>query len=107
MSKTLTRLAVKKIAEAAARPKEDAKNKDEKEALALAIQVFGLLSEKADTRNWQRLPHTISYARVPIERGENVLTLNLSGGAGVAGKQELLNVEGRGNLEVRNVCTFR
>jgi hypothetical protein len=104
MTKTLTRLAIKKITEAAARPKEDAKNKDEKEALAMAIQVFNFLSEKADTRNWQSLPHTISYTRVPLESGENVMTLDLSGNAA---KQVLLNVEGRGKLEVRNVCTFR
>jgi hypothetical protein len=61
MATALSRLAVKKIAEAAARPKKDDKNKDSREALALAIQIFNFASEKADTRNWQSLPHTIYY----------------------------------------------
>ncbi|MBC8032851.1 MAG: hypothetical protein H7Y03_01805 [Chitinophagaceae bacterium] len=107
MSKTLTRIAVKKIAEEAARPKTDAKNKDEKEALALTVQIFNFLSEKADTRNWQSLPRTIFYSRIPLEKGENVMTLDLAATNGNPGKQVIINAEGRGELEVRNVSTIR
>lgn len=104
MSTALSRLAVKKLAEAAARPKKDDKNKDTKEAVALAIQVFNFVSEKADTRNWQSLPHTISYMRVPLQRGVNVLEITLSG---QSSKKFNLVVEGNGRLQVENICTLR
>jgi hypothetical protein len=104
MSLALSRVAIKKLAEAAARPKKDDKNKDTKEAIALAIQVFNFASEKADTRNWQSLPHTISYMRVPLQKGVNVLQINLSG---PAAKNFNLVVEGTGSLQVQNICTLR
>lgn len=104
MSTALSRLAVKKLAEAAARPKKDDKNKDTKEAIALAIQVFNFASEKADTRNWQSLPHTISYMRIPLQKGINVLEITLSG---QSGKKFNLVVEGTGRLQVENICTLQ
>jgi uncharacterized protein len=106
MSKALSRIAIKKIAEAAARPKKDDKNKDEKEALASAIQFFSLISEKADTRNWQTLPHTILYARIPLQTGTNQITVNFSGPNQQA-KPVNLVVEGNGRLQVQNICTLR
>lgn len=106
MAKTLTRLAIKKLAEAAARPKSDDKHKDEKEAMAAAIQIFNFVSEKADTRNWQSLPHTIWYTRIPLQQGINVLQLSLSG-RGASEKPMNIVVEGKGGLQVQNVCTLR
>ncbi|HTE28610.1 COG3014 family protein [Flavitalea sp.] len=106
MSLALSRLAVKKLAEIAARPKEDAKNKNEKEALAMAIQVFALASEKADTRNWQSLPHTIYYSRVPLAPGANVLKFNTSA-SGKASEAMDLAVEGNGSLQFRNLSSLR
>jgi hypothetical protein len=104
MSTALSRLAIKKLAEAAARPKSDDKNKDTKEAIALAIQVFNFASEKADTRNWQSLPHTISYMRVPLNRGVNVVEVSLTGQATT--KVNLV-AEGHGGLQVQNICTLQ
>ena len=106
MTKTLSRLAIKKLAEAAARPKKDDKNKDEKEALAAAIQVFSFISEKADTRNWQSLPHTILYTRIPLQRGTNELQINFTG-QNQQTKPVRLVVEGNGRLQVQNVCTLQ
>ena len=106
MSKALSRIAIKKIAEAAARPKKDDKNKDEKEALASAIQLFSLMSEKADTRNWQTLPHTILYTRIPLQAGTNQITVNFAGPNQQA-KPVNLTVEGNGRLQVQNICTLR
>jgi uncharacterized protein len=106
MSKALSRIAIKKIAEAAARPKKDDKNKDEKEALASAIQLFSLMSEKADTRNWQTLPHTILYTRIPLQTGKNQITVNFAGPNQQA-KPVTLTVEGNGRLQVQNICTLR
>ncbi|WP_276479577.1 COG3014 family protein [Paraflavitalea pollutisoli] len=104
MSTALSRAAVKKLAEIAARPKSDDKNKDTKEAIAFAIQVFNFASEKADTRNWQSLPHTISYLRVPLNRGTNVLQVTVSGQS-----SQKFNVvaEGNGSIQVQNICTLR
>jgi uncharacterized protein len=106
MAKTLSRLAVKKLAEAAARPKSNDKNKDEKEALAAAIQVFSFVTEKADTRNWQSLPHTILYTRIPLQQGANTIHINFMG-VNQQTKPITLTVQGNGRLQVQNVCTLR
>jgi hypothetical protein len=103
MSLALSRLAVKKLAEAAVRPKKDDKNKDEKEALALAIQAFSFISEKADTRNWQSLPHTIYYTRLPLAKGANAITLQVNGSS----KAIQLQAEGTGRLQVQNICSLQ
>jgi hypothetical protein len=104
MSLALSRLAVKKLAELALKPKKDDKNKDEKEALSLALQLFSLASEKADTRNWQSLPHTIYYTRIPLAKGKNEITVNLSG---ASSKSITLSVEGTGKLQLKNIFTVR
>jgi hypothetical protein len=106
MATTLSRLAIKKIAEAAARPKKDDKNKETREALAFAIQVFNFASEKADTRNWQSLPHSIYYTRIPLQRGVNVMQVKLSG-RGSSGETVNLVAEGNGHLQVKNLITLR
>lgn len=104
MSLALSRMAVKKLAEVAARPKKDAKDKEAQEALAFAIQVFNFASEKADTRNWQSLPHTISYMRLPLHRGVNVMQVTVSG---PASKTFNVVADGNGSLQVKNICTLR
>lgn len=105
MAVTLGRLAVKKLAEEAVRPDKDDKNKNEKEAMAVALQVFNFISEKADTRNWQSLPHTIHYTRIPLRKGKNLIFLQLK--AGQDEKKIELNVQGTGRLQLRNVCTLK
>lgn len=118
LSSTLTRLAVKKLAEAAIRPKEekddknkteeqkkkDKKEKAQREALALGLQIFNFATEKADTRNWQSLPHTIYYTRVPLQKGKNNIRLQLSGAP--SSSIQLL-VDGSGGLQFQNVCTLK
>ncbi|MEI9808405.1 MAG: hypothetical protein WDO16_11345 [Bacteroidota bacterium] len=112
LSSTLTRLAVKKLAEAAARPKakketdsdKEKKKKDRQEAFALGLQLFNFASEKADTRNWQSLPHTIYYTRIPLKKGPNDITLQVSG---PSSKAIQLTVNGNGGLQFRNICTLK
>jgi hypothetical protein len=120
LSSTLTRLAVKKLAEAAIRPKEEEKSDDknkteeqkkkekkeraQREALALGLQIFNFATEKADTRNWQSLPHTIYYTRIPLQKGENNISLQLSG---YSSRSIQLTVHGNGSLQFRNVCTLK
>lgn len=72
-SKGLLRAALKKATEMSLR-KED-------EGLAALIGVVNALTEKADTRNWQTLPHSIYYARVPLKEGRNEVTFTLAAGA--------------------------
>jgi hypothetical protein len=62
-SKGLLRAALKKATEKSLR-KEDA-------TLGALIGVVNAITEHADTRNWQTLPHTISYARIPLREGDN------------------------------------
>lgn len=71
MGTSLLRLATKKALEAAIR-KED-------ENTGAAIGIINALTEKADTRNWQTLPYSIFYARLPFEKGTNTIELKTSG----------------------------
>jgi len=71
----------------------------------MAVQVFSFVSEKADTRNWQSLPHTILYTRIPLQPGVNQLQLKFTGQA--SDKPVTLTVEGNGRLQVQNICTLR
>lgn len=68
-SKALIRAAIKKAAEYQVR-------KDNKQ-LGSLLGILNAFTEKADTRNWQTLPHTISYCRVPLKLGTNTVKLNL------------------------------
>jgi uncharacterized protein len=118
LSTTLTRLAVKKLAEAVIRPSEkkdnskkteEEKKKQERkdnrrEAIALGIQILNFATEKADTRNWQSLPHAIYYARLPLKMGENNITLQLKG---VSSSAININVTGNGSIQFRNICTLK
>jgi hypothetical protein len=69
MSKSLLRAALKKAVEQSAR-KED-------KGFGALIGAVNAMTEKADTRNWQTLPHSILYARVPIHEGSNEVEFSL------------------------------
>lgn len=111
LSSTLTRLAIKKLVEAAIRPdekketfsKKENKKKDRKEAIALGLELFNFASEKADTRNWQSLPHTIYYTRVPLKKGLNKISVKFNG---PSSKTIQLSVLGNGGLQFQNICTL-
>ncbi len=68
-SKGLLRAALKKATEHSIR-KED-------EALGAVIGLINAMTEHADTRNWQTLPHHISYSRVPLRHGPNNVNFEL------------------------------
>ncbi len=68
-SKALIRVAIKKAEEYELR-KED-------KALGSVLGMINAMTEKADTRNWQTLPYSIYYCRVPLKEGENTLTFTL------------------------------
>jgi hypothetical protein len=65
---SLLRLAIKQVSEEALRKKH--------EHLGTLLSAINAVTEKADTRNWQTLPYSISYARVPLNEGANKVHLN-------------------------------
>jgi len=69
LGKGLLRLALKQVAE------ESLRKKDETSGALLGI--LNAATEKADTRNWQTLPHSIHYTRVFLPEGENTFMLEV------------------------------
>ncbi len=67
LATSLLRLALKQASEKAVRQKN--------ENLGALLSIANALSEKADTRNWQTLPYSISYARIPLPEGKNTVEL--------------------------------
>lgn len=68
-SKALVRAALKKVTEYEMRK--------ENKALGSLFGIINAITEKADTRSWQTLPHSICYSRIPMHLGTNEVTLNL------------------------------
>ncbi|TKC58121.1 hypothetical protein FBD94_19415 [Pedobacter hiemivivus] len=111
MGKVLTRLAVKKGAEYVLRQSSKGSGKDGKdnsllEGLGFGMQLYSLLSEKADTRNWQSLPANISYTRIPLQKGNNTITLSLKSASGTE-ESKTIEITGTGRLQFYNYSTLR
>lgn len=81
MSKALIRLALKKVTEAQVRKTYT--------DIGSIVGLINAFSEKADTRNWQTLPHEIFYCRVPLKTGANKVTLHV----GFTGKPQAESFE--------------
>jgi hypothetical protein len=69
-SKGLLRAALKKVTEQSLRK--------ENESLGAVMGLVNAMTEKADTRNWQTLPHSIYYTRIPLTEGANEVKLTLT-----------------------------
>lgn len=69
-SVSLLRVAVKQGVRYAASKQND--------WLGFAVGLANAMTEKADTRNWQTLPYSVSYVRLPLLAGENKVTAELS-----------------------------
>lgn len=67
LGQMLLRLAIKQAAEQVTRKKN--------EGAGLALSVLNAVTEQADTRNWQLLPYSINYTRVPLHPGLNKIRL--------------------------------
>lgn len=46
------------------------------EWLGFAVGLANAMTEKADTRNWQTLPYSVSYVRIPLQSSENQVSAN-------------------------------
>ena len=69
-SRSLIRVALREVAEAAIRKKNP--------NLGLITDIAGTLTESSDTRCWQTLPSAIHYVRIRLAAGEQTLVLQLS-----------------------------
>lgn len=74
LSKALIRVALKKATEYQV--------KQDDRTLGSVMGMINAITEKADTRNWQTLPHSIHYTRIPLQVGPNKIKLNLQGPRG-------------------------
>lgn len=54
----------------------------ENEGVGLALDILGAVTEHADTRNWQTLPHDIQYVRLSLPPGEHTIELQTIGQGG-------------------------
>jgi uncharacterized protein len=66
LSKSLLRIAIKKAAEY--------KVKKQNKLLGKIVEGIGFATEKADTRNWQTIPHSIYYTRLRLHEGAHRIT---------------------------------
>ncbi|MFW5793404.1 MAG: COG3014 family protein [Bacteroidota bacterium] len=84
-SKALLRLAIKQITEIAVR--------QESQGLGAILGVAGAISEQADTRNWQTLPHSIYYTRIFLPKGKQNYSLELISQSGNTARTVSLSTE--------------
>lgn len=81
IGEAVIRTALKLAASEAARSKN--------EGLGLALNLASAISERADTRNWQTLPHDIFYTRMSLPPGTHTLTLQTIGPSGNVREQPI------------------
>ncbi|MFY0605363.1 MAG: hypothetical protein JXR10_01530 [Cyclobacteriaceae bacterium] len=92
MGKGLLRAALKKSLEVSIRGDndgDDSKKSDDqlrqeaiREGLSMVVGLLNAVTERADTRNWQTIPHSIYYTRMPMQQGANNVTLKTINTAG-------------------------
>jgi hypothetical protein len=84
LGNALLRLALKEAVQ------NIAENEDK--TLGFFVSLANAITEKADTRNWQTLPHSISYTRISLPPGEHELHLNVVNDAGVQKQSFKVNI---------------
>ena len=80
MSKALIRVALKKL--------EEFEVKKSDRNLGSILNIINAITEKADTRNWQTLPHSIMYSRIPLKEGSNTITFTTTDNQGRSQKHD-------------------
>ncbi len=80
----LLRVATKRAIELGVREATKKYSKEDKldagDIAPAAITILNAITEKADTRNWQTLPHSIFYTRLHLPAGSQTIRLTTSGG---------------------------
>jgi len=90
ITKGILRFALKKVLENQARQQD--------EGLGLLVSIFNAATEKADTRNWQTIPHSIFYSRVPLQVGTNHVQLNAVGNIDSRSESFTFEVQQKGTI---------
>jgi len=67
---------------------------------SLATDITNVATEKADTRNWQTLPATISYVRIPLKQGNNDFIIKKYSNVSV--DESMLSIAGKPGLQIIN-----
>lgn len=70
------RIAAREAAEANNKGKNNQNTEAVGDLAALSVGLFTAFTEKADTRNWQTLPHSIYYSRVALPAGSQTITFS-------------------------------
>jgi len=84
VGKSLLRLALKKAEEYTLRSKD--------QNLGALVGIFNAITEQADTRGWQSMPHTIYYSRLSLPAGEQKVTFTPQNAHQNSGDSSNLNV---------------
>jgi hypothetical protein len=71
LGESLLRVAIKKAEEYAVR--------NQSEGWGAVVGALNAITEKADTRNWQTMPHSIYYSRVALPPGTHPVQLQYAG----------------------------
>lgn len=71
ISNSIARVAIKKSMEMAGR--------NQNEYVGMAISLTNMITERADTRNWQTLPYSINYSRSMLSPGSHTINFTSSG----------------------------
>lgn len=97
-SKALLRLALKKAAEQAVRQQ----NQD----AGAALGILNAITEKADTRNWQTMPHSIYLTRLRLPTGTHDISIETTGLYGVQRKHTIKVDVKKGRTNFFTFSTF-
>lgn len=92
LGKALLRVGLKKAAEYKLRQQND--------GAGAALGLLNAITEKSDTRNWQSVPHSIFYTRVPLPEGKHQIKLN------AIGKNPSMNKNYDFTLEIQKGQTY-
>ncbi len=93
--------AARAVAKSSNKKDENKKQRDGETAAltaGLLMNIFNTATEKADTRNWQSLPASIQYLRIPLKKGNNEILLRSSA------EEKKISINGRGDIQLLNWC---
>lgn len=79
--------------------------KKENEDLGDLLGLFNALTESADTRNWQLLPRSINYVRIPLAAGSNEINIEMTNHIGGV-ETKTLYVQGEGKMVIKSFQSF-
>ncbi len=77
LDKQLPLITARAVARAVIKDKTAGKVGDANPIMGLIVNIFGFVSERADTRSWVTLPQNIHLARIPIDAGTYDVSVEL------------------------------